>query len=207
MSENDPPAGGVAGIVDRILRFMDRPWKAVAVVVLLILCGAGWIIYDKRDTLFEVWLTPDTPELKKFEVPLALDRLASETNADLVQIWAVDLSSNSQWFLGARRHDGERPVVPSPRRLPIIDHTSDISRLVEVLDGRPTCVDLEKTGTPVARRLAERGMHRGCAIPIPPGPESFVGVIYLAWSQPTDISNENVAVGAAREIAKKLATH
>ena len=167
MSENDPPAGGVAGIVDRILRFMDRPWKAVAVVVLLILCGAGWIIYDKRDTLFEVWLTPDTPELKKSEVPLALDRLASETNADLVQIWAVDLPSNSQWFLGARRHDGERPVVPAPRRLPIIDHTSDISRLVDVLDGRPTCVDLEKTGTPVARRLAERGMHRGCAIPIP----------------------------------------
>lgn len=207
MSENDPPAGGMAGIVDRILRFMDRPWKAVAVVVLLILCGAGWIIYDKRDELFEAWLTPDTPELKKAEVPLALDKLAAETDADLVQIWAVDLPSNSQWFLGARLHTGERPVIPSPRRLPIIDHTSDISRLVEVLDGRPTCVDLEKTGTPVARRLAERGMHRGCAIPIPPGPESFVGVIYLAWAnEKADASNENVAVGVAREIAAKLAT-
>lgn len=207
MSENDPPAGGMAGIVDRILRFIDRPWKAVAVVVLLILCGAGWIIYDKRDELFEAWLTPDTPELKKAEVPLALDKLAAETDADLVQIWAVDLPSNSQWFLGARLHTGERPVIPSPRRLPIIDHTSDISRLVEVLDGRPTCVDLEKTGTPVARRLAERGMHRGCAIPIPPGPESFVGVIYLAWAnEKADASNENVAVGVAREIAAKLAT-
>jgi len=207
MSENDPPAGGAAGIVDRVLRFMDQPWKAVAVVVLLILCGVGWIVYDKRDELFEAWLTPSAPELKKSEVPMALDKLASETDADLVQIWAVDLPSNSQWFLGARLHSGERPVIPSPRRLPIIDHTSDISRLVEVLDGRPTCVDLETTGTPVARRLAERGMHRGCAIPIPPGPESFVGVIYLAWTNKTpDPSNENVAVGVAREIAAKLAT-
>jgi hypothetical protein len=50
-------------------------------------------------------------------------------------------------------------------------------------------------------------MKRGCGIPIPPNPESFVGVIYLAWQTPTDTSGENVAVGAAREIAKKLATH
>jgi hypothetical protein len=91
--------------------------------------------------------------------------------------------------------------------LPIIDHTSDVRRLVDVLDGRPVCVDLEANGTPVARRLAERGMKRGCAVPIPPSPESFVGVIYLAWLQQTDTSNENVAVGAAREVARKLATH
>jgi len=55
--------------------------------------------------------------------------------------------------------------------------------------------------------LESRGMHRGCAIPIPPGPQSFVGVIYLAWIEPKDPSDENVAVGAAREIAAKLATH
>jgi len=66
---------------------------------------------------------------------------------------------------------------------------------------------LETNGTPVARRLSERGMKRGCGIPIPPNPESFLGVIYLAWTEKTDESNENVAVGAAREIAKKLATH
>jgi hypothetical protein len=204
---DQPPHGNVAGIVDRVLHFIDRPWKAVTVVVLILILGIGWVVYEKRNELFEAWLTPDTPELKTADIPEALSKLAAETNADLVQIWAVDLSSNSQWFLGARRHDGERPVIPSPRRLPIIDHTSDVKRLVNVLDGQPVCVDLDLAGTPVARRLAERGMRRGCAIPIPPNPESFVGVIYLAWPAATDPSNENVAIGAAREIAKKLATH
>jgi hypothetical protein len=195
------------GIVDRVLHYADRPWKVAAIIILVIVCGISWVIYEKRDELFEVWLTPDTPELKTADIPDALSKLATETDADLVQVWAVDLSSNSQWFLGARRHDGERPVIPSPRRLPIIDHTSDVRKLVDVLEGQPTCVTLEPTGTPVARRLAERGMKRGCAIPIPPSPDSFVGVIYLAWANQTDVSNENVAVGAAREIAKKLATH
>jgi hypothetical protein len=205
MSES-APKGAVAGIISSVLAFIDSPWKAVAAAVLFVIFGAGWVIYEKRDELFEAWLTPSTPELRTAEIPEGLTKLAAETDADLVQIWAVDLPSNSQWFLGARRHDGERPVIPSPRRLPIIDHTSDVRKLVDVLEGHPTCVDLTMTGTPVARRLAERGMKRGCAIPIPPSPESFVGVIYLAWSVQGDESNENVAVGAAREIARKLAT-
>ena len=203
------PNGSVAGILSTVLKFIDRPWKAVVVVVLIVLLGVGWILYEKRDEMFEAWLTPDTPELKTGDVPEALEKLASETTADLVQIWAVDLASNSQWFLGARRHDGERPVIPSPRRLPIIVHTSDVKALINAMEGHPTCVDLDKTGSPLARRLADRGMRRGCAIPIPPNPDSFVGVIYLAWLEGNrpDESNENVAVGAAREIARKLATH
>jgi hypothetical protein len=204
---SEPPTSGLSGLLDRVLKFIDKPWKAFAIAGLAMLLFFGWVIYERRADLFEAWMTPDTPELKTADVPEALGKLASETNADLIQIWAVDLASNSQWFLGARRHDGERAVIPSPRRLPIIDHASDIRKLVDVLEGHPVCVDLEVTGTPVARRLAERGMKRGCGIPIPPNPESFVGVIYLAWSTPTDASNENVAVGAAREIAKRLATH
>ncbi len=125
-----------------------------------------------------------------------------------MQIWAVDLGSNSQWFLAARRRDGERPVIPTPRRLPVIVHSSDVRTLVvAVMDGNPTCVDLMDTGSPVARRLEERGMKRGCAIPIPPDQETLLGVIYLAWSTPTDPQSEGVAIGAAREVARTLATH
>jgi hypothetical protein len=197
----------VAGTIDRVLRFIDEPWKAVVVVVLILIVGVGWFAWDKRDTLFEAWLTPSAPELKTAMIPEALDKLTSETNADIVQIWAVDLSANSQWFLGARLHSGERPVIPSPRRLPIIVASSDVKALLDVLEGTPTCKDLESNGSPLARRLEARGMKRGCAIPIPPGPQAFVGVIYIAWATATDASNENVAVGAAREIATKLATH
>jgi hypothetical protein len=202
-----PDPATATGIIERVLAFIDRPWKALVIIVLIVLLGGGWLLWDKRDELLEAWLTPDSLQLKTGDIPDALTKLATETNADLIQIWAVDLASNSQWFLGARRHDGERPVIPSPRRLPIIDHTSDVRKLVDVLEGHPVCVNLETTGTPVARRLAERGMKRGCGIPIPPNPEAFLGVIYLTWAVQTDVSNENVAVGVAREIARKLATH
>lgn len=204
---DQPPSAGVTGIVDRVLRFIDRPWKAFAIGGLALLAFFGWLAYERRDELFEAWLTPDMPELKTADVPEALDKLITETDADIVQVWAVDLGSNSQWFLGARLHSGERPVIPSPRRLPVIVRTSDVKALVEVLDGTPSCLDLTDAGSPIARRLEARGMKRGCAVPIPPGPESFVGVIYLAWKTPADVQTEGVAIGAAREIARKLSTH
>lgn len=191
----------------QVLAFIgDKPWKAVAVMLAMLLGGAGWALYEKRDVLFEAWLTPSAATLKTGEIPEALDKLVQESGADLVQVWQADLSSNSQWFIGARDKSGERPAIPSPRRLPIIVTVSDATTLVNVLAGNPVCVDIRAEGSPLARRLTARGMARGCAIPIPPDPSAFVGVIYLAWRERPDASIEEVAAGAAREIAATLAT-
>ena len=197
--------GGVAGLLAQVFAYVDRPWKVGAVVVLLIVGGIGFIGYEHRQEFIEAWLTPDEPELKADLVPQALDKLVTESDADLAQVWSVDLSANAQYFVAARRRDDERPVIPNPRRLPVITTASDAKVLVDVLNGQPACIDITALGSPLARRLADRGMKRGCAIPIPPTGEAFVGVIYLAWLTAPDADAESVAVGAARDIARELA--
>jgi hypothetical protein len=194
----------MASFLKQLLAYMDTPWKAMAIFILAITFGVGWTLYERRAELIEAFLTPSEIELKVADIPVALDKLTTDTDADLIQIWAVDLGENSQRFIAARRHDGERPIIPSPRRLPIIVTVSDVRALIAILEGHPICVDLSPLGSPLARRLAERGMRRGCAIPIPPTPDKFVGVIYLAWKNPVDETSENVAVTAAREIAGSL---
>ena len=207
MSEQPPPKYGASGLLGQVLGYVDRPWKVVAVVALFIVGGAGWVIYEQRDELIEAWLTPSAATLKTDAVPAALERLVEDSGADLVQIWSMDLSVNSQRFIAARRKDGERAVIPEPRRLPVIVRASDLQVLVDVINGHPACADITLAApSPVVHRLAERGMHRGCAIPIPPSPEAFVGVIYLTWLKAPDKGTEEGAVGAAREIARTLAT-
>jgi len=206
MSDGDKPSG-VTGLVSRLFDYVDRPWKVLAVVVLVVVGIAGWIVYEKRNELVEYWMTPDVPVLKTANIPAALDRLVDDSQADIVQIWSVDLQSNTQSFIAARNKGGERPVIPHPRSLPIIAHISDAKALVDVLNGNPVCVPLTDKGTPLARRLAARQMTFGCAIPIPPGPESFVGVIYLAWASQPEQSTIDVSVKVAREVAGRLATH
>jgi hypothetical protein len=205
MSEQKPP--GAAGYISQILQFVDSPFKLAAVIVLFVVGGLGWVAYDKRDQLLESWLTPSAASLDTAAVPAALEKLIAESGADLVQIWSVDLSVNSQRFVAARRKDGERPVIPEPRRLPAVVKATDLKVLADVIAGHPTCVDIFSTSpSPVAHRLAERGNKRACAVPIPPSPDAFLGIIYLAWQTPPDAGAEDVAVSAAREIAGKLVT-
>ena len=206
MSEQQPPGAphGWSGIVERLLSYASTPWKAAVLFLVFVAGGVGWTLWDKRDELFEAWLTPSEAALKTADVPQALEQLVDESGADLVQVWSVDLGANSQRFIAARRRDGTRPWIPEPRRLPVIVTTSDAKALVDVIAGNPVCVDLTAQGSPIARRLADRGLRRGCAIPIPPDPSTFVGVIYLAWEWPPDPSAEDVAVTAAREIAGGL---
>lgn len=192
--------------LSQLAAFIDKPWKAVVVAALFLVFGAGWVAYEKRDAIIENWMTPSEPELKTALIPDALGALAAETSADLIQAWSIDLPANIQQFVAARRRDGERPVIPTPRRLPVITTVSSAKALVDVLAGHPICVDLDMMGTPLAERLAQRGMKRGCAIPIPPDAESLVGVIYLAWLNAPDQRSEEVAVGAARDAARTLAT-
>jgi len=200
----DPPPTGITGVVVRLFDYIDKPWKVAAVVVIALFGFAGWMFYSHQDELIEHWMTPSETSLQTAEVPAALETLTVETSADLVQVWSVNLPSNSQRFVGARRHDGDRPVIPEPRRLPIIVHASDIKIILDVLNGAPACLDMTTHGTPFAARLAERGFTRGCAIPVPPGPSAFVGIIYLAWITAPPKDQEVVAVASASEIAAKL---
>jgi uncharacterized membrane protein len=202
-----PPSGGITGLLDRALAFAaGGPWKAVFIIALIIVGGGGYIVYEKRNELLESWLTPSTPQLvETADIVLEIEKLIAENDIDLVQIWKV-VGSNQQ-FVAARRKDGERPVIPEPRILPIMDRESDPKVVASVLAGYPWCLDLTTAGTPLARRLADRNYNRGCAVAIPPDGGQVLGVMYLVWHDARDESAENVAKGAAREVARNLATH
>jgi hypothetical protein len=201
-----PPGPPIAsGLLGQILAYVDRPWRVVGIVVLFVVGGVGWVAYEQREEILESWLTPSAATLKTDDVPAALERLVDDSGADLVQIWSVDLSANSQRFIAARRRDGQRPVIPEPRRLPVIVRSSDLQVLVDVINGNPACADVTLAApSPVVHRLAERGMQRACAIPIPPSPDAFVGVIYITWVRKPDHGAEEVALVAAREISGTL---
>jgi hypothetical protein len=192
------------GIVDRILSYASTPWKAATIVLSILIGGIGLVVYENREDVVEKLLSSSRPVLNAAEVPAALDKLAADSGADLVQLWAVDLGTNSQSFIAARRRDEGVPVVPTPRRLPIIVEVSDIGALTRILEGNPACVELAAMGSPLVKRLAERGMKHGCAIPIPPSAQHFIGIIYLAWLIPPDADAEKLAISAARATSADL---
>ena len=81
---SDKPESQRLLILDRLLAFMSAPWKAVVIVVLTIICGAGYLIYLERGTIADAILhrAHDTAELDSAAFLRDSDKLLRDTRAD-----------------------------------------------------------------------------------------------------------------------------
>jgi hypothetical protein len=196
-----------ADIIGRILGYMDRPWKVAAIAGLAILCGLGWLIWDQRERVAERFLPAQhqPPHLKSREtVAAALADLAALDSTALVTLWAVDIRANSVRFVAASAHD-HSPWSPEthnlPDRLPAMIDTTSAANFVAVLRGESQCLDTVRTVGLLATELLAEGLLRVCIVPVPPAYGKVLGVLILAWRQPSPPGIEDAAVAAAAEAA------
>jgi hypothetical protein len=192
--------GGVTGLVYRVLGYMDTPWKAVTVVVLVVLCGVGYGGWVERERLF--FAKPSGADsLAVDKVSGELVELLRQTGADWGSVWSVSLGTNAQQLIQARQKDGGSWAF-SPKSLPVILGDTKSQLIVGVLHGG-ACVDGAGLPSLLVRRLVADGMRRFCAVAVR-GPARVVGVIYLAWRWTPDATEETTYLADARDTAVHL---
>lgn len=203
MSEPPPHSGLVADLVGRVLGFIDRPWKAVTVVVLLLLLGLGAAVWTER-ALLVAWLqTPAKASLRLAELQPATIDLLLHTSASVISIWAVDLNENTQTYLTSKLRSGQ-PWDFAFRRLPVVTESLTVDEILKLIRGRPFCDNPATRGSLLMQHFAEAGMVRVCVIPIPPGPATTLGAIYVAWQVVPPPATEEAALDAAMATAAAI---
>lgn len=214
MTETPPPPqsrGMILDILNRIFEWLDKPWKAFALAGLAILVALGWSGWTSRDTITDIWrMSSGRPILKRSELPEKLKYLRSETGADIVAFWSLNLSSNAMNFeegLGAHGKVWEF----TPKRIPAIrDPISQPFGLSEIMAGHIVCrtpefdTSKDKNGDLFYRRMKAEGISRLCLVPVPPAPNILVGILLVAWMKDPDASSEEAALGLARETASTM---
>lgn len=210
MADPPPPQppqskGWVLDILDRIFSWLDKPWKAFALAGLAVMIAFGWGGWLSRDALVDIWkMSAGRPILKRSEVPAMLLNLRSETGADIVGLWSLNLSANAMVFEEAIGLHG-KPWVFSPKRLPAVRDTPPRT-LTQIMNGQVVCRIPEETGNEdlFNKRMIADNIHRLCLIPVPPAPNILVGILVLAWIKGPDASSEEAALGLARETASTM---
>jgi len=204
MTDRPPaPPGTIASIVASVLGYIDRPWKAIVVVVLLILLGLGYAAFEERSFLREVLVRRPGPVALKTDVAKPLDELIADTTVDLAMVWAVDLSRNVQQFVLARQRGGGLWTM-TPARLPVFFEGTTSQTVIRILRGSTVCDDPQlQPNRLLFQRLTQDGWHYVCAVPVPPGPNSpLVGLLYIAWKA----APEPALAATARADAEATAT-
>jgi len=205
------PQAGRNDLVSRILGYMDRPWKAVVVVLLLILIGVGYAAWVERDKLTAVLLAPPHHGLvlvSTSELHDAAARLVTIDQAAMAQVWAFDIRGNAVRFITGVNRDGSpwRPEdLQLPERLPVLVSGGDTSALVSILRGNAVCQDIAVTmPSLLIERLAKAGVRRMCAVPIPPISGRVLAVMIIGWMEIPEPRLQSIGLDSAVELAAKL---
>lgn len=204
MTAGPPPRGMLGELLDRLLAYMDRPWKAAAVIVLVIVCGAGWGLWHEREALFARLRPAAGPAILKTDVSGPLDDVLNHTSADAAMVWSVDLARNTAHYVEGRQKGGGTPPFAGDR-LPAVGHASNPQAFAQLLSGQPWCDGLPAAGTPFGDRFAAAGFHTLCIVPVPPEPSALlIGILVLAWKVLPNEAYRNAAVAVAQSDAGRM---
>lgn len=193
------------GILDRLLTFMDRPWKAVAILIFVVVLGVGYALWEKRAEIAEAILTRDVhPQLRIARFRDVGLKLLRDTSADAVMLVQGNMNDNT-----ARNLEGydreERPWIALTGNRSIFSSEASVDLIVRFLSNETVCYDV-LDGGPEVRAEERLGIRRACMAAIPPLPNLLVGGLWLGWKQSPSIDDEVRAQYLMHTAAGDLAT-
>ena len=203
-----PPSGGmVSGLIDRVLNYIDSPFKLAAVVVLAVIGLTGYFVWERRvelaEAIIEDWTNPHL-KAEVFTSKFAT-QLMTDTRADLSVLAEVSLKTNLIKDIGGFARNDPGWIPPSNPR-PLFYAARDPQLLISLIEGHPTCRDIDPTDGEEQHMLLRLNMKRRCYIAVPPLLASLAGGLMLAWQQPLGAEAEVGAMRVMYQAATKLAT-
>lgn len=192
-------------MLDHVLGYMDRPWKAFTVLLALGIGAGAWAFWEERDRLIRAWRTMGTPEagLVRGEVSGVLKKVFQQTSVDVAGVWSIHLGLNAAYFEGGQLRDGKAWAF-NPPRVPALMSMMPTERFVKLLSGQHYCHGVEGDHDLILERARAEGLRWVCVIPI--DPPVLVGVLGLFWREEPGLVMEEAAVSAANELVSHLVT-
>ena len=208
MSEAPPPSSLTpATVFERLLTYADKPWKAVVILVLVIICGLGWMVWTERARIADVVLTNahTRAALNDAAFVNAAPQLLRDTRGDIALLVEVEIGDNLMHDRIGIDTDGNR-WVPTTGPQQALHPDSSMPFLVKFLANEVVCSDSAEAVNDDARALAAKGYARMCIVAVPPILGVGVGGLVVAWKQPLLPSAEQRAGYVMRAVAMNFAT-
>ena len=204
---NAPGGGALGTILDKLLAFVDRPWKALALAALILVGGLVYIVYLQRAELTQALVRRNerfTAELQPAKFSAQVEKLMPAARADSVAIYAIDMRTNTLSLKYNKSVDGIGAPSPAPR--PVILGAQDAVLFLTLLQERSTCMNTGELQRPGAADALARGINRMCFVLIPPDPPLALGIIMIGWRNALPMLQEREAVLAGQNAAENMGT-
>jgi hypothetical protein len=198
---------GAAGIVAALLAGIDRPWKVIGLIALMVVGGAGYLIWDQRTQIAQAMLVGRSkPHLDIPAFVKAVPGMIRETRAYGALLIEMRLADNVGQVRAGLDRDGNT-WIPLEGPHALIAETTDVVLIVRFLSNDAVCFDVSAASPNVEGATAARrfGIRHICAIEVPPVAGVLVGAAMLCWQDPPDDVTEGQAKIVLEDAAMRFA--
>ena len=191
-------------IVDKVLTYVDSPFKLFAVILMGVIAFAGYFLWQNQEFMRDAYKeSQKLPEINTARADDASSMLLKKTGANVVAVFKVNPLFNSRVLYKAYTKDGRDKTIEDIDVGLFSQNSSNNADVVKLMTNEIPCGDYRYAQSEVGLWYLEKGVTYTCRISVPPDSHRFVGQITVGWaSPPTEIEQTKFML----EIASAMLT-
>jgi len=178
-----------ASVVDRVLTYVDSPFKLFAILVMGVVAFAGYFLWQNQEFMRDAYKeSKKLPEINTSRADDASSMLLKKTGATVVAVFKVNPLFNSRVLYRAYTKDGRDKAIEDIDVGLFSQNSANNADVVRLMTNEIPCGEYRYAQSEVGLWYLEKGVGYTCRVSVPPDSHRFVGQITVGWAeQPQDI--------------------
>jgi hypothetical protein len=172
-------------IVDKVLAYVDSPFKLFAVLLMGLVAFAGYFIWQNQDFMRDAYKeSKKLPEINTARADEASAMLFKKTGATVVAVFKVNPLFGSRVLYKAYTKDGRDKSIEDIDVGLFSQNAANNADIIKLMTNEIPCSEYRYAQSEVGLWYLDRGVTFTCRVSVPPDSHRFVGQITVGWAEP-----------------------
>jgi hypothetical protein len=171
-------------LVDKVLSYVDSPFKLFAILVMGVVAFAGYFLWQNQEFMRDAYKeSKKLPEINTARADDASSMLLKKTGATVVAVFKVNPLFNSRVLYKAYTKDGRDKSIEDIDVGLFSQNTANNNDVIRLMTNDIPCSEYRYAQSEVGLWYIEKGVGFTCRVSVPPDSHRFVGQITVGWPQ------------------------
>jgi hypothetical protein len=172
-------------IVDKVLSYVDSPFKLFAIILMGVIAFSGYFLWQNQTFMLDAYKeSKKLPEINTSRADDAGSMLMKKTGATVVAVFKVNPLFNSRTVYRAYTKDGRDKSIEDIDVGLFSQNSANNSDVVKLMTNEIPCGEYRYAQSEVGLWYLEKGVGYTCRVSVPPDSYRFVGQITVGWTEP-----------------------
>jgi hypothetical protein len=172
-------------IVDKVLAYVDSPFKLFAVLLMGVVAFAGYFLWQNQDFMRDAYKeSKKLPEINTSRADEASAMLFKKTGATVVAIFKVNPLFGSRVLYKAYTKEGRDKSIEDIDVGLFSQNSANNADIIKLMTNEIPCSEYRYAQSEVGLWYLDKGVSFTCRVSVPPDSHRFVGQITVGWAEP-----------------------